>query len=207
WEAEFRSPALHLAARALAARTTVDDSPLMLALFALALTRITGINPVVVQVVVSNRFRPGLAETVSPVNQTGLCVLDIADLSVVDAIRHTAKRALVAYKYAYYDPVRLDELVARHGRERGEDLDIACYFNDRRAFGARPEPPDRDSVAGSEFRWNRRQDDPWERLFLHVENVPGTAALTLCADTHYLSPHHMEALVRGMEAVAVEAVR
>ncbi len=219
WEGEFRSPALHRATQALAARTNVDRSPVMLAVFAVALARITAVNPVVVQVVASNRFRPGLAATVSPVNQTGLCVLDVADVGVEEAIQRTAKATIVAYKYAYYDPVRLDALVERIGRERGEPVDIACYFNDRRAFDADGDGDDgdgdgdgddpgtgREALAASEFHWARRQDDPWERLFLHVENVPGTAALTVQADTRHVSRATMEALVHGMEAVAVEAV-
>ena len=212
WQYLFASPALHLAARALGARTGADASPVMLAVFAVALTRVTGINPVVVQLVVSNRFRRSLAESVSPVNQGGLCVIDVAGLTLDEAVTHAAQRTLAAYRHAYYDPLRVDELVERIGRERGVEIDLSCYFNDRRPFGAAgtrgpaPEPGEiRAALPDTSFVPLRQQDDPWERLFVHIENVPGTMELTLNADTRYLAPGDIEALCRGMEAVAVDA--
>jgi hypothetical protein len=212
WEGRFDSPAGHLALRVIAARTKVDASPLLLAVFAVALGRITGVNPVVIQVVVSNRFRPGLADTVSPVNQTGLCALDVAGRTIDEAVALTARRVLAAYKNAYYDQSEVDALVARVGRERGEEIDISCYFNDRRlqarAADDGPLPTAgeiRAALPRSAFRWGRIQDDPWEPLFVHIEDVPGSMAVTVNADTHALSPADIEACVRGMEAVAVEA--
>lgn len=212
WEYAFSSPALYLAAQALGARTGADASPVMLAVFAVALTRITGINPVVVQLVVSNRFRRSLAESVSPVNQGGLCVVDVAGLTLDEAVTRAAQRTLAAYKHAYYDPLRVDELVERIGRERGVELDLSCYFNDRRPFGGAgtrsptPEPEQlRAALPVSTFAPVQRREHSRERLFVHIENVPGTMELTVNADTRYLAPGDVEALCRGMEAVAVEA--
>lgn len=212
WQYSFASPALHLATQALGARTGVDASPVMLAVFAVALTRITGISPVVVQLVVSNRFRRRLAESVSPINQGGLCVLEVAGLSLDEAVTHAAQRTLAAYKHAYYDPLRVDELVERIGRERGVEIDLSCYFNDRRPFGGvgtrgpAPEPDQiRAALPASTLVTTRRQDDPWERLFVHIENVPATMELTINADTRYLAPGDVEALCHGMESVAVDA--
>jgi hypothetical protein len=212
WQYQFASPALHLATRALGARTGVDASPVMLAVFAMALTRVTGISPVVVQLVVSNRFRRSLAESVSPVNQGGLCVVDVAGLTLDEAITHAAQRTLAAYKHAYYDPLLVDELIERIGRERGVELDLSCYVNDRRPFGGAgtrgpaPEPDQiRAALPATTFVPVRQQDDPWERLFVHIENVPGTMELTVHGDTRYLAPRDIEALCHGMEAVAVEA--
>ncbi|GLI03418.1 condensation domain-containing protein [Phytohabitans aurantiacus] len=212
WHGEFNSPATHLALRAIAAHTKVAASPLFLAVFAIAFARVTGANPVAVQVVVSNRFRPGLGDTVSPVNQTGLCVVDLAGTTFEQAVIRTAQRALGAFKYAYYDPYQVDALVERVSRERGEEVDIACYFNDRRVIGT--DPPDgpvptaeqiRAALPRTTFGWTLRQDDPWERLFVHIENVADTAAITVQGDTHHISPSDMEACVREMETVAVEA--
>ncbi|GAB3532364.1 condensation domain-containing protein [Phytohabitans suffuscus] len=212
WEGRFRSPAAHLALRVLAARTKVDASPLLLATFAIAMARHTGINPVVVQVVVNNRFRPGLARSMSPLSQTGICVIDLAGLSVDDAVRLTARQAIAAYKHAYYDPSDVDDLVARLARERGEELDLACFFNDRRIevrdLVAGP-PPTAEQVRAAlpcaTFEWTRRLDTSFERMFTHIEDVPDTMAITLAGDTHFMSPDDLEAVVRGMEAVAVEA--
>ncbi|MFC0530798.1 condensation domain-containing protein [Phytohabitans kaempferiae] len=212
WEGQFRSPAAHLALRALAERTKVDASPLLLATFAISMARITGINPVVVQVVVNNRFRPGLARSMSPLSQTGICALDLAGRTIDDAVRLTARQAIAAYKHAYYQPSDVDDLVARLAAERGEELDLACFFNDRRieARGREAGPPPtpeqlRAALPRSTFTWTRRRDTSFERLFVHIEDVPDTMAVTIAGDTHHISPEEMEACVRGMEAVAVRA--
>jgi hypothetical protein len=211
WEAEFDSPAMHLAVRWIARRANTGTAMVLFAAFAASLARLTGINPVVVQMVVNNRFWPGLSDVVSPINQTTLCRVDVADATFDEAVARARRAGMAASKYAYYDPHSLDALVARISAERGDDVDIACFFNDRRV--ARDEVIDEAPSAAalraaqqrSSFRWARQQDEPFERLFLHVENVPDVVRLTICADTHYVSPADMQACVRGMETLTIAA--
>ena len=59
--------------------------------------------------------------------------------------------------------------------------------------------------ARSTFQWLRRQDIPFERLFLHIDEISDYLVLTLCADTHYVSPQDMQACLSGMEALTIEA--
>lgn len=214
WQVHYDSPATHLALRAISARTGADSPTILLAAFAVALCRVTGNNPVVTQVVVSNRFRPGLADTVSPVNQTGLCVIDLAGITFAESVARAWRAAMGAYKHAYYDPLRQQEMIAAVERERGEEIDIACFVNDRRFAGPRePAGPGplpsakelRAAVARSTLTWGYQQDRPSERLFFHINDVPGTASLEICADTRYVPPADMEAVLRGLEAVAVAA--
>ncbi|MFG2044635.1 condensation domain-containing protein [Dactylosporangium sp. NPDC048998] len=209
WQAGFASRALHLAALVIARRTGTDRTTVLLTAFAVALAAATGIHPVVVRVVVSNRFRRPLADTVSPVSQPALCVLDVADLPFNEAVTRTGQRALAAYKHAYYDPDDLDALLERVSRQRGEEVDIACYFNDRRPpspASAEPLPTTdqvRAALAGTAFHWMSRQDRPNERLFLTISDNPDTVQLDICGDTQHLPPAALEACVRGMEAVTV----
>ncbi|HKT06029.1 MAG TPA: condensation domain-containing protein [Rugosimonospora sp.] len=211
WCAGFTSRALHLAARSIARRAGAEPSHVLLAAFATALARETGIHPVVTRLVVSNRFRPGLAGTVSPISQTGLCVLDVADAPFEEVVAQAGRRALAAYKYAYYDPEQMDAMLARVCRERGEEVDIACYFNDRRLEdrddgGPAPAAAEiLDALAGTGFRWVSRLDVPSERLFLHINNAPDTVDISLFADTRYVPPATMEGCLRGMEEIAVRA--
>ena len=215
WQGRLDSVALLLAVRTIAVRTGVTSSLVLLALFATMQIRLTGVNPAVVQVVVSNRFRTGLARTVSVVNQTGLCVLDLAGLTVDQAVRHTRGRAMAAYKHAYYHPGRMAELVARVGRERGEEIDLDCYFNDRRVrYGdqngglAAPAPAPAEltaALAETTFRWEQWSDKPFESLFVHIEDVPDRIAALVYGDTHRVPPADLETWVRGMEEVAVAA--
>jgi hypothetical protein len=209
---EFGSPAMHLAVRAIAGRLGVATAPVLLALYGIVLAGLTGVHPVVVQVVTNNRFRSGLVGAVSPVSQTGLCALEVAGMTVAEAVARARRRAMTAFKYAYYDPQEMDELIATVGRERGEEVDVACYFNDRRPLSREsdtgPQPtPDlvREALPHSTFDWLVTGDRSFEHLFVHIENVPDRICLTVAGDTGYISPSDMEALVRGMERVAVAA--
>jgi hypothetical protein len=74
------------------------------------------------------------------------------------------------------------------------------------AAGPPPTPDEvRAALPLSTFVWHRRQDTPFERMFTHIEDVPDAMAITIAGDTHYMSPEDLEAVARGMEAVAVEA--
>lgn len=212
WNGEFRSRALRFAAQAVAQRTGTASSPVLLALFAVALARITGINPVVTRPLVGNRFRPGLADVVCMLALPGLSVLDIADITVDEAVARAQRATMSAYKHGYYDPRRLAELIGRIAQEQGPDLDVSCLFNDRRE--ERREEPAAVPVTAEElrtardessFRWAEKSDRPSERLFLTIEDEPDGLLLIIAADTHYFPPAHVEALARGIEDIAIEA--
>src|SRR5258708_2547995 len=132
WCAEFTSPALRLGLREIADRTNADSSTVLMALYAVALARITGVNPVVTRPLVSNRFRPALADVVCSAVQAGICSLDVADATVDEAVGRAQRATMTAYKHAYYDPERLEELVARVAADRGPGFQVGGFFNDRR---------------------------------------------------------------------------
>jgi hypothetical protein len=212
WQVGFRSPAMFLAVRAYAERTGAAVASVLMTLFAVALTRTSGVNPAVTRVLVNNRFRPGLASVVAPLTHAGLLVVDVEGTTVDEALTATRRRALATYKYAYYDPYRMLELVERVGRERGEPVDIGCFLNDRRM---RPDEladapvPTREQVRSAlpltRLRCEVQQDEPLERLFVHVNDSPDAVDLTVLTDTHYLPPATLEAFLRCMEDVAVAA--
>jgi hypothetical protein len=212
WQAYYDSPASHLAIQVIAARTRTNTSTVLLAVFAVSLARVTGRNPDMIQVVVNNRFRPGFATTVSPICHSGLSVIDVACITFDEAVARAYRSAMRAYKLAYYDPAQLAKLLTRLGRERGEEIDISCFVNDRR-MQSRQEPTSqlpsaaqlRAALRRSTLTWGYQMDRPSEKCFLHINNVPGTVCYELRADTHALSPGDMEACLRGLEAVAVEA--
>jgi hypothetical protein len=216
WSAQFHSPALRLAAGVIADRTRAGSSAVLMALFASALARITAINPVVIRPVVHNRFRPGLTGVVCQVAQNGICSVDVAD-ATFDEVAGRAKRATtIAYKNAYYDPEQHAALVERIAQERGPDFDVACFFNDRRvddpemvgavaAVAAVTPELLRQAQSDSAFVWTEKKQNPYERMFVHIDEDSTGVVVTVCADTHYFPPAHIEALAWGMEALAVEA--
>ena len=213
WEVTFTSPAMYKALGPVAGRNRVGTSSVLLAAFAVALHRMTGTDPSAFQVMVSNRFRPGFADSVSPLSQGSLCVIDVAGATFDEVVARAESTAMKTYLNAYYDPAKLDELIDRVSGERGEALDLSCFFNDRRFTTPRPEALEvgvtteeiRAALALTDLRWGHRYDRWSEKFFLHVDDVPDVIRLFACGDTHYVSPEEMEAGLRDMEAVIVEA--
>jgi hypothetical protein len=149
------------------------------------------------------------------VAQAGVCLLDVKDATVDQAVEQARRGALSAYKHAYFHPERMRELVARVSAERGADVTVGCFFND---LSARLSSPDslvptaeewaaalRTAGSDAAFRWTGRKDIPVERLFVTVDDVPEGSRFEFRVDTHFISPAATEALARAMETAAIEA--
>jgi hypothetical protein len=212
WQGAFRSPAGYLAVRSIAARDRADTAPVVLAAIAVSLARITR-NPLTLwQLVVSNRFRANLADTVGPVSQHGLCSINLAGITFREAVTRARGAILTAGMNGYYDPRRRDDLLTRLNTERGQDIDITCVINDRRRPD-RDTPLDRPPTAAQinaatgtgELRWDFTTDLPSDNFFVHVNNVPDTLDYAICSDTHHFALDDLIACLHGVEAVAVEA--
>ena len=50
-----------------------------------------------------------------------------------------------------------------------------------------------------------KKDNPFEPLFLHIDDTADAIVLTLSADTDRVAPADIESLTRDIEAVAVAA--
>ena len=212
WQARYESPAAYLASQVICARTRADQTAVALAAITVELARITGQNPSVVQTVVHNRFRPGMADAVTPLAQTGLCVVDITDTTFDEIVARAWRSSIQAYMNSYYNPVLMDQMVAQLGRERGEEIDLACFFNDRRAQPTRTaeDPlPDAGQITEarnrSKLTWFPPTDVPAERFFITTEDLPDSLLLIMHTDTHCIPPGQIEQLLRGMEHMLVEA--
>ncbi|MET7398983.1 condensation domain-containing protein [Dactylosporangium sp. NPDC005572] len=199
WHGEFASPSLARAVPSLAAASGLDSSTVLLSLYAGALTRVTGVDPVVIRPMVSNRFRPGLSDVVCTLAQAGLLSVHAAGADVSELLDRMRRVTMSAYKYAYFHHADMAALVDRVAAERGEPLELGCYFNDRRGpVRDAPCPP-----GESTFRWVTSQDAPsFEPLFVHVDNIPDTLQLTVYVDAAHLTPTDAEAVLRGMETLA-----
>lgn len=206
----FESPATYLAAQVIAERLREPFATVLLTLFAAARARANGAGPVAVLAVSSNRFRPGLTDVVAPLSQPALCVLDLAGLTFADAVGQVRQRSTTAFMNAYYDPVRLAELIDRMAAERGAGFDLRCFYNDRLAFAqeAAGPAPTREQVRAARDRgaahWTPYQEALGERLFVNVNRVPDGLELEMTAEG-YLTPDDMLACATAMESLAVAA--
>jgi hypothetical protein len=151
------------------------------------------------------------------VNQAGLCVVEVGDRSIDEAMLSAWQASIAAGLNSYYDPNQLRGLIDRVGAERGERLDLGCFFNDkRRDHGLAPAEsladPDRirEVLPETRLRWDFQHDIPNEHLFVHINephahDQPDRIDFIMCCDTHAVSPADLEAIARGMESVLVEA--
>lgn len=208
----YRSPATLLAVRAVAARERIDDSPVLLASFAVGLARFTGVNPVMAMLMVGNRFRPGLSDSVSALIQLSPYMIDVADTTMGDAVSRAAASGINAYKNAYYDPFEQDEVIERAERERGEELDLSCFYNDRRqqarshlgeAIPAAAEI--RAALAHSYLSWDPEISMPRRKIYFNVDDPPGAIEFVMSVDTRYFDRSDMATIMRNIEEAAVQA--
>jgi hypothetical protein len=215
WHGRFHSPAAYLAVLAIAERTRTDTSRVLLAVIATAVGRATGVNPLTAKVIVSNRFRPGFAEAITPLSQNSVLTIDL-DGTVDEVVARARRASMVAWLLAYYDPDQLEELVARLDRERGYPAKVTCRINDRRlATRAAAEAAARRELVTMEriraklpetfLVWDGDLEHLPEQAFITVEDRPETVYLQVIFDMACFTSEQVETLLRGVEEVAIEA--
>lgn len=214
-QVRFRSPAAHLAIQAIARRTATDVSRVTLAVIATAIGRVTRVNPLTLKVMVNNRFRPGLAEVIAPIAQNSAVTIDVSDTTIDGVVARARGASLTAGMRAYCDPDELADVAARLDAERGYPATITCRVNDQRAMVARAEEQPALGEVNPEQLARRRDETsltwlgPKENMFeqanILIENRPGVVSLHLMWDRWSLTNAQVEALLRGVEEVAVEA--
>lgn len=213
WQVTLDSPAGYRATGMLAARLGLGTSPVLLAAFAVALASVSVSPRVAMHLVVSNRFRPGFADSVSPVMQGCLGVIE-TDGPFEEVVRQAWQSGLRAYKHAYYDPAGWSEVCERIAAERGAEPDWSVVFNDRRVlsreFADTVSAADgtsslRDELTRSTLTWGDRNDMPEQKVFMNICDAPDTLCCEMWADTRFVSPADMERLLKRIETVIVNA--
>jgi hypothetical protein len=216
WQVSFRSSAAHLAILAIAKRTGTDVSRATLAIVATAIGRATGVCPLTINVMVSNRFRPGLADVLAPIAQNSVLTIDVSDASVDEVVARTRSASLTAGMRAYYDPDELKEVIGRSDAERGYPARVSCRFNDQRSMVKRAaedaslgdvtKEQVRQRLTETSLAWHAPLDGLHEQVSIVVLNrPPDVLSLYLKCDLWCLARGQVEALLRGVEEVAVEA--
>jgi hypothetical protein len=214
WDCTYDSPAAFLAVTAISARTGMHSGPVLLAAYAVAVERVTGAGPSVIRMVVSNRFRPDFARSVSVVAQPGLCVFDVRECTFDEAVVRAWHAQIATGKNAYYDPCRLAEIRDQVEKDRGEELDLMLYFNDRRKAMAQPTAAAEqvptaeqmwDAVPRSTLTWGIRSNSPDVKAYLDVNGSPDSVNVTLRSDTTALSPGEQVTILRTIEEVLLAA--
>jgi len=193
-----------------------------LAVIATAIGRATGVHPLTIKVMVNNRFRPGLADVIAPIAQNSVVTIDVTDTSIDEVVARTRGASLTAGMRAYYDPDELGEVMARLDAERGYPARVTCRVNDQRAMVRRSQgastgeadPGDVNQVTPEQVRqrltettlsWLGPRYNMHEQANILIENRSGVVSLHMMWDRQCLTDTQVEALLRGVEEVAVEA--
>ena len=185
---------------------------MVLAAYAVGLARLTGRSPSVAQLVVSNRFRPGCADSVSQLAQLSICAVDVVDVTFDEVVGRAWTAATNAYMHGHFDPVALTAMLERVRADRGE-VDFSIIVNDRRTRDTARRRPVQlptplqlaDALPRSTSWWSRKVDVLDAALNISVDAAPDAVDVTICADTHRLGPADILALALEMERVTVEA--
>ena len=212
WDLVFDSQAMYLATTSIAARTGANTGSVLLGAYAVALAKVSGKSPSAIRTFVSNRFRPGLRHSVTPLVASCLCVVDVADTDFDTVALRAWRSQLKAGKFSYFDPRDLFALFDRIAAETGEPVDLLCYFNDlrRATAAARPGPlPTAEEIEAAlpltTLTWGPHTDVPDAQTFMEVNPVPDTVNIMLRVDTEVVTVEQQEEIVREMERILVAA--
>lgn len=216
WHGRYYSEAAYLAVAAIAERTRTDTSRVLLAVILTAVARATGVNPVTAKVIVNNRFRPGLREVVAPLTQDSVLAVDVADLTVDEVVAQIRRVSTAASMNAYYDPDELEALTARLDAERGHPARVTLRINDRRVVARQNAeetaraglvtPEQIEQARGATWlTWDGTIEHLPEQAFITVEDKSHAVLLQLIHDMACLTEEEVEAVLNGVEEIAVAA--
>ncbi|WP_049572070.1 condensation domain-containing protein [Nonomuraea sp. SBT364] len=202
----LRSPALHLAVRAIALAHRASTSTVLLAATATLAGRFSGSDRCAMLPIVGNRFRRDTLGIVSTLSQEGLFTLDV-DGPFTGVLRAAAPAAMRAYRSAYHDPADRARIVRDESARRGTPVHPNCCFNDLRFADPGPAactPADLDAaLPETALEWQMSQDKLNCRFCVHVS----AHGVSLTADTRHLSGADIERYLLGLEDLLVEAAR
>ncbi len=218
WHGQFHSLAAYLGTLAIARQTGTDTSGVLFALLAIGIGRATGVSPLTVKYMVSNRYRPGYADIMAPLSQAVAVTVDVSGVSVAEAIARTRRAATAGAMYGYYDPEPLAELTGRLDARRGYPARITIHVNDpRRGIRAAAEAAARtrevtareirDALGKTWFNWDGTLPSGQftDQAFVTVVEEPDTVLLQLIFDMASFTEAQAEGLAREFERVAIEA--
>jgi hypothetical protein len=206
--AQFNSPALAVAAELVAAGHQVSSSSVLLAAAAAMASELSGSPDVVFQIVVNNRFLPGLTNAVSTLAQEGLFHLVDVNLDFADVVRRTHRTSLTTYRNSYYDR----RLLLADIEAADEVADHSCFVNDTRSLMPTERHVPTESLAKLRSRTTLRwpiEFEPRQNVTFAMDlvDVPDSIELSMTANSALVSKPDMERYLCGIEDLVIaEAV-
>ena len=206
----LNSPALDRAMRFVAAEHAVSQPAVLVAACAAAACQLSGTPDAIFQLVINNRFLPGLERAVSTVAQEGLFHLPDARREFPDVLKRAFGASLAAYRHAYYDKIALDRDIAQLVGSGAAVCDHSCFLNDTRGLmpaagaGGPSAAPLRRLTAKSALSWPVEFEPRRNVTFaLDVLDAPDSVELSMTADGTVIPRADMERFLHGVEELVV----
>jgi hypothetical protein len=206
----LNSPALDRAMGFVAAEQSVSRSAVLLAATAATACRLSGTPDAVFQLVINNRFLPGLERTVSTVAQEGLFRLPEAGQDFADVVKRAYGASLATYQHAYYDKLALDRDIARLAEQGAAVCDHSCFINDTRGLMPAPGAGEPDGMplakltAKTTLAWPVEFEPRVGVTFaLDALDAPDSVELAMTADGTVIPRADMERFLLGIEELVV----
>jgi len=203
----YHSPLLAPAVAAIAQQHLATPAAVHLAVFGAALARLRRLPVVWAMVLVSNRFRPRVAGSVSLQVQSSPFLLDVGGADHAQLLARAGLGLLATYKNAYYDYRARDEVLARAAARHGQPVQLACFYNDRGGAAGAPSPTgDADwSRLQHQSRWwpEPARAVPRYPLSFNVDSAEGTTQLLISWDAGYFAHTEVLQLAGNVEAAAL----
>jgi hypothetical protein len=208
WHGRLTSAALDTATRAVAHRTGVSGSAVLLAAASAALADYTAAASCALLVVLSNRTDPILAATIGTITQDASAVIEVAGRPFAAVIEQAQAELSAGRACGRYDPDTRAEAERSVAAAGGGPVDLRCYFNNSRfdedSGYTAPVAVQREEItalaAKTSFAWLPGSAMEDSAFFLNVEQAPGELNLTLLADTRLIPLAVIEGMLRGIEA-------
>ncbi|WP_405008925.1 condensation domain-containing protein [Kitasatospora sp. NBC_01539] len=207
------SPALAVAATRIADRCQVSTGTVLLAATAAVLGACTGHGIVALQLIAVNRHDDRSRHLVAAMAENALFALDVGSGTFDDAVRRTFLAGMNAYRFAQYDPLAMDDVLAEAREAAGGRLELGSFFNDKRMHDRWSDLPDTgDSPEALRALAGKSEVTfvgAWERqdavFFVHTAYDPGSCLLHLMADTRLVPRPAIERVLLAFERLLVDA--
>ncbi|MFD4178033.1 condensation domain-containing protein [Streptomyces anulatus] len=206
---EMRSPALTEALRRTAGRERASTSTVLLATLALVLATATGQRTAVFKTVLGNRAFPGLERLVGNALSNGVVPVEIEDVTFAALVSAVGRVTMGNLLRSQCDPTEREAVTAEVSRARGVHVDLSVFFNDTRDITGGREPrmrpeADLDALsATTRTSWVGEWERQDAKFFFHTRSADDCDPVYAMVDTAFLPSASVDALLRGLERVAV----
>ncbi|QUQ64969.1 condensation domain-containing protein [Kutzneria sp. CA-103260] len=214
--ARISSPAMALAARALAADSGIRPNVSVLASIALLLAFRTGSTDPALRLLVATRFTKDDQRLVGAFNQNALLHVPVLEGPLSAFLRRVDAAQLSSLRNCEADPRKIDLIIAEDGDRRGYRPGAYCFVNDTRvgaATGADREPLPvgeraaiSDALTATVIEAPRRDGRQYtSKFFMRLDDLSDQCVLTLCANQTFLAPSTAEQFLADLERLMAHA--